>query len=105
MTSDNESPPINRDDVAKVAALARLELTEHELETFTDQLADVLEHAADMAELDLGGVEPLGTPVALENVLRADQPADALDRDEVLASAPAAEDGMFKVTSILGDAS
>ena len=82
---------ITRDDVAKVAALARLELTEPELETFTHQLADILDHAADLSALDLDGVEPLGTPVALENVLRADEPGTTLDRDEVLASAPAAE--------------
>ncbi|MCB1028001.1 MAG: Asp-tRNA(Asn)/Glu-tRNA(Gln) amidotransferase subunit GatC [Microthrixaceae bacterium] len=94
---------IGRDDVAKVAALARLELTEAELETFTGQLADILDHAADLKAIDLEGVEPLGTPVAMENVLRADTPGDTLDRDEVLASAPAAEDGKFKVTSILGE--
>ena len=47
--------------------------------------------------------EPLGTPLALENVLRADVPGKTLDRGEVLASAPAAEAGKFKVTSILGD--
>ena len=108
MTTDDGSPPISPDqispaDVAKVAALARLELTPAELETFTGQLADILDHAADLSAIDLVGVEPLGTPVALENVLRADVPGGTLDRDEVLASAPAAEDGRFKVTSILGD--
>ena len=113
VTTDDGSPPTNpsqispsqisTQDVAKVAALARLELTPAELETFTGQLADILDHAADLSAIDLDGVEPLGTPVAMENVLRADVPGDTLDRDEVLASAPASEDGKFKVTSILGD--
>ena len=100
MTTDDGSPPITTDDVAKVAALARLELTPAELDTFTGQLADILDHAADLSAIDLDGVEPLGTPVPMENVLRADVPGDTLDRDEVLASAPASEDGKFKVTSI-----
>ena len=103
MTTNDGSPPISADDVAKVAALARLELTRAELETFTGQLADILDHAADLSMIDLDGIEPLGTPLALENVLRADVPGETLDRDEVLASAPTAEAGKFKVTSILGD--
>ncbi|MBK6969677.1 MAG: Asp-tRNA(Asn)/Glu-tRNA(Gln) amidotransferase subunit GatC [Candidatus Microthrix sp.] len=103
VTTDDGSPPITTDDVAKVAALARLELTPAELDTFTGQLADILDHAADLSAIDLDGVEPLGTPVPMENVLRADVPGDTLDRDEVLASAPASEDGKFKVTSILGE--
>lgn len=103
MTTNDGSPPISADDVAKVAALARLELTRAELETFTGQLVDILDHAADLSMIDLDGIEPLGTPLALENVLRADVPGETLDRDEVLASAPAAEAGKFKVTSILGD--
>lgn len=105
MTTDDGSPPISTDDVAKVAALARLELTPAELKTFTGQMADILDHAADLQAIDLDGVEPLGTPVAMENVLREDDPGETLDRAEVLASAPAAEDGKFKVTSILGDGS
>lgn len=104
MTTDGGSPPITTDDVAKVAALARLELTPAELERFTSQLADILGHADDLSSLDLDGVEPLGTPIAVENVLRPDTPGETLDRDEVLASAPASEAGQFKVTSILGEA-
>lgn len=108
MTNENGSPPISPDqistaDVAKVAALARLELTPAELETFTGQLAEILDHAADLSEIDLDGVEPLSSPLNTENVLRADTPGDTLDRDEVLASAPSSEDGQFKVTSILGE--
>ncbi|HVL28696.1 MAG TPA: Asp-tRNA(Asn)/Glu-tRNA(Gln) amidotransferase subunit GatC [Acidimicrobiales bacterium] len=95
---------LTRDDVLKVARLARLHLTEEEVERFTGQLAAVLEHAADVAALDLHDVPPTARPVPLVNVLRADEPRPCLDRDEVLAEAPAAEDGRFRVPPILGEA-
>jgi len=95
---------ISRDDVAHVARLARLTLTEADLERFTAQLADILGHATDMAALDLSGIEPTSHPYPLRNVLRADVAAPSLDRDEVLAAAPAVEAGMFKVPPVLGEA-
>jgi len=64
-------------------------------------LAAVLAHAADVASLDLDGVPPTAHPLPLRNVLRADVVRPSLDRDEVLASAPAAEDGRFRVPRIL----
>lgn len=97
------SERITTSDVQKVAKLARLRLTDDELERFTGQLAAVLEHAADLETLDLAGVEPMAHPVPLTNVLRADEPGAALDRDEVLAAAPAAEDGQFRVPPVLGE--
>lgn len=93
---------ITTDDVAKVAKLARLRLSDEELTRFTDQLADVLEHAADLQSLDLDGVEPMARPVPLSNVLRPDVPGPSLARDEVLASAPLTENGMFRVPPVLG---
>jgi aspartyl-tRNA(Asn)/glutamyl-tRNA(Gln) amidotransferase subunit C len=96
--------PISRDDVAHVARLARLDLTDDELERFTGQLGAVLEHAADIAALDIADVPPTAHPLPLVNVLRSDVPAPSLDRDEVLAQAPAAEDRRFKVPRILGEA-
>jgi aspartyl-tRNA(Asn)/glutamyl-tRNA(Gln) amidotransferase subunit C len=95
---------ITPDDVAKVAHLARLRLTDDELDRFTHQLADILEHAADIEALDLADVEPMARPVPLANVFRADEPGPALDRDEILAAAPAAEDGQFRVPPVLGEA-
>jgi len=96
--------PISRDDVAHVARLARLALTDDELERFTGQLGAVLEHAADIAALDIADLPPTAHPLPLVNVLRADKPMPSLDRDEVLAQAPAAEDRRFKVPRILGEA-
>ena len=94
---------ISRSDVAHVAGLARLRLTDDELERFTDQLADILEHANDMAALDLTGIEPMAHPYPLTNVLRDDVELPTLDRDEVLAAAPQAQDGMFRVPPVLGE--
>ena len=95
---------ITTDDVAKVARLARLRLTDDELDRFTHQLSDILDHAADMEALDLDDVEPMARPVPLGNVLRADEPGEPLERDQVLAAAPAAEDGQFRVPPVLGEA-
>ncbi|MHB8681683.1 MAG: Asp-tRNA(Asn)/Glu-tRNA(Gln) amidotransferase subunit GatC [Acidimicrobiales bacterium] len=95
---------LSRDDAAYVARLARIELTEDELDLYAGQLATVLDHAAEIAALDTSGVEPTAHPLPLRNVLRADEPVPSLDRDEVLAQAPEAESGRFRVPSILGDA-
>jgi len=96
--------PISRDDVAHVARLARLEVTDEEIERFTGQLGAVLEHAADIAALDIADVPPTAHPLPLVNVLREDTPTESLDREEVLAQAPAAEDRRFRVPPILGEA-
>lgn len=94
--------PISRDTVAKVARLARLDLSDAEVARMTDQLAGMLDHFRDVDALDLSGVEPLTQPIPLSNVLRDDVESPSLDRDEVLASAPAAEDGRFRVPPIIG---
>ena len=99
-----EPSRLTREDVAHVALLARLHLTEEELELFTGQLAQVLDHAADVASLDLAGVLPTAHAMAVTNVLRPDEPRDCLDRDEVLAQAPSVEDHRFRVPRILGEA-
>ena len=95
---------ISRDDVAHVARLARLRLDDDELERFTEQLGAVLEHAADIAALDIADVPPTAHPLPLVNVLRDDEVRPGLDRDEVLGQAPVVEDGRFRVPHILGEA-
>src|SRR5688572_11069645 len=95
---------ITRDDVAHVAGLARLELTDDELDLFTEQLAAVLDHAEDVASLDTAGVPPTAHPLPLANVLRDDVPRQSLDRDEVLAAAPSVEEQRFRVPPVLGEA-
>jgi aspartyl-tRNA(Asn)/glutamyl-tRNA(Gln) amidotransferase subunit C len=95
--------PISRADVAHVARLARLELTDEELEQFTDQLGAVLDHARDVEALDTAGVPPTAHPLPLANVLRDDRVTPSLDREEVLAQAPEVEGDRFKVPRILGE--
>ena len=94
---------ISRDDVAHVAHLARLELSDDELDRFTEQLGAILDHAQDVAALDTAGVPPTAHPLPIENVLRDDDVRPSLDRDEVLSQAPAADGPFFRVPRILGE--
>ena len=96
--SDRLSPDV----VAKVARLARIDLTPDELDRATHQLSDMLDHFADIDALDLSDVEPLNSPYPLVNVLRDDVVQPTLDRDEVLAASPKSEDGRFWVPPVLG---
>ncbi len=95
---------ITTDDVAHVARLARLRLSDEELGRFTLQLAAVLDHARDVESLDTTGVDPTAHPLPLVNVLRDDEVRQSLDRAEVLAAAPEVEDHRFRVPRILGEA-
>ncbi len=96
------SDRLTNDAVAKVARLARLDLTPDELERATEQLDSMLGHFADIDALDLSDVQPLNQPYHLVNVMRDDVRRPSLDRDEVLAVAPDVEDGRFVVPPILG---
>ena len=92
-------------EVAKVARLARLDLGPGEAERYVQQLSGMLEHFADIDALDLSAVEPMTQPMPLANVFREDIELPSLDRDEVLAAAPAAEDGRFRVPPMIGESS
>jgi len=98
------SGAISRDEVAKVARLARLTLREDELDLFTEQLGQILEHARDMNSLDLADVVATAHPFGVTNVVREDEVVASLDRDTVLAMAPDARDHRFAVPRILGEA-
>jgi aspartyl-tRNA(Asn)/glutamyl-tRNA(Gln) amidotransferase subunit C len=80
-----------------------LELTDDELDTFTGQLAAVLEHAGDVEALDVHDVEPTHHPYPLANVFRADEIEQTDVGDAALAAAPDAEDHQFKVPPALGE--
>jgi aspartyl-tRNA(Asn)/glutamyl-tRNA(Gln) amidotransferase subunit C len=90
---------IDRDQVLHVARLARLELSDEEVERIAGELNAVLEHVERISELDLEGVEPTSHVVALENVLRADEPEPSLPRDRVLSAAPDPAEGAFRAPS------
>ena len=83
--------------------LARLALTDKEIEQLTGELGAIVEYAAEVSALDTADVPPTAHPLPLANVLRPDEVRPGLDRDEVLAEAPAAEDGQFRVPRILGE--
>jgi len=91
-------------DVAKVAELSRLKLTEAELSQMTVQLGRVLEYVAVLNELDTGNVEPMAHAVDLTNVLRDDFSGESLSREEALANAPKTDGECFLVPQILDGA-
>ena len=88
---------ITRDQVLHVAKLARLALTEDEIERLGAQLGAILDAVSKVSELDLSDVPPTSHPLDLVNVLGEDEPRPSWDREAVLALAPDAEDDAFKV--------
>jgi aspartyl-tRNA(Asn)/glutamyl-tRNA(Gln) amidotransferase subunit C len=90
---------IDRDQVLHVARLARLKLTDDEVERMAVELSAVLDHIEKMSELDLDGVEPTSHVVPLENVLREDEPRPSWPREQMLELAPEATETGFKVPS------
>jgi aspartyl-tRNA(Asn)/glutamyl-tRNA(Gln) amidotransferase subunit C len=90
---------IDRDQVLHVARLARLRLSDEEVERMTGELSKILEHVEKMDELDLDGVEPTSHVVELQNVLREDVPRDSLPRETALEQAPDATESGFRVPS------
>ncbi len=90
-------------DIAKVARLARVGLSDEELATYGAQLEDILEHAALVQALPTEGVEPTAHPLPMVNAHRPDVIEETLDRAEVLAQAPDHVDGYFRVPAFLED--
>ncbi|TML51712.1 MAG: Asp-tRNA(Asn)/Glu-tRNA(Gln) amidotransferase subunit GatC [Actinobacteria bacterium] len=88
---------ISRDEVLHVARLARLELSDEELDRFAEQLNAILEAVGKVAELDLEDVEPTSHPLDLVNVWAEDEPRPPLSVDEALANAPDREGDSFRV--------
>jgi aspartyl-tRNA(Asn)/glutamyl-tRNA(Gln) amidotransferase subunit C len=89
-------------DIAKVANLARLALTEDELEAFGAQLGDILEHAERVQALPTEGVPPTSHPLPMVNAFREDETGDCLEPESFLSEAPDVADGQFRVPRILG---
>lgn len=92
---------ISREAVEHVALLARLELSEQEVETYTEQLNTILEYAAVLEKLDTSEVQPTAHAVPLHNVLREDVVRESMPQEKVLQNAPDAEDGFFRVPKIV----
>jgi aspartyl-tRNA(Asn)/glutamyl-tRNA(Gln) amidotransferase subunit C len=94
---------ISRDEVAHLARLARLAVTDAELDTFAGQLDVILQSVARVGEVAAQDIPPTSHAVPLTNVYRDDVPRGGLDQRAALAAAPAAEQGRFRVPRILGE--
>jgi aspartyl-tRNA(Asn)/glutamyl-tRNA(Gln) amidotransferase subunit C len=98
-----QRPTLTRDEVAHLARLARLDVTDDELDMFAGQLDVILGSIARIGEVAAADIEPTSHAVPLQNVLRPDVVAPCLDREAVLAGAPSVEDNRFRVPQILGE--
>lgn len=95
---------INRNEVERIAELARIRLDDDEIDAFRDDLADVLEYVEKLEELDTEDVEPTTHAIGLETEGREDDADDeGLSRDDVLANAPEREEGQFRVPKVVDD--
>ena len=90
---------IDREQVLHVARLARLQLSEEEVERMNEELSGILVHIERIGELDLEGVPPTSHVVPMTNALREDEPRPSLEREVALAAAPAVRDDGFEVPS------
>jgi aspartyl-tRNA(Asn)/glutamyl-tRNA(Gln) amidotransferase subunit C len=90
---------IDREQVLHVARLARLALSDEEVETMARELSGILEHVDRISELDLDDVAPMDHVVELENVLRSDEPRPSWPRERMLEEAPDPDEGAFRVPS------
>jgi aspartyl-tRNA(Asn)/glutamyl-tRNA(Gln) amidotransferase subunit C len=92
---------LTRDQVKHVAELAKLKLTEAEIDMFQEQLSAILAYADRLDELDTASIPPTAGVLPLRNVMRADEPRPSFPREAMLANAPDAEDGFVKVKVVL----
>ncbi len=94
---------LTRDEVQRVALLARLELTQAELDRMTEQLGKILDYVDQLGELDTERIEPMAHAVELTNVMAADTLHPSLPRDEALQNAPKRDHECYRVPAVLGD--
>ncbi|MDL4841759.1 Asp-tRNA(Asn)/Glu-tRNA(Gln) amidotransferase subunit GatC [Aquibacillus rhizosphaerae] len=92
---------ISREQVKHVAHLARLAITDDEVEKMTKQLGDIITYAELLNDLDTESVEPTTHVLDLKNVMRKDEPKKWIEREDALKNAPDSQDGQFRVPSIL----
>jgi aspartyl-tRNA(Asn)/glutamyl-tRNA(Gln) amidotransferase subunit C len=94
---------MERAQVEKTALLARLKLSEAEIEMFTGQLSGLLDYVSILNEVDTADVEPMAHAVAVSNVFREDEPTPSLPREDALANAPQTDGSYFLVPPILAE--
>lgn len=91
---------ITREEVVHVATLARLGLSDDEIDLLANQLGSILHHMESLAELDVAAIPPTAQVIPLQNVTRADEVSPSLPSEAVLANAPRQEDGHFRVAPV-----
>ena len=96
-------PSIGRDDVARLADLARIQLTEEEITRFAGEFDSIMDAVASVSEVASEDVPATSHPIAMTNVFREDVVTETLTQEEALAGAPDAQDGRFAVPHILGE--
>jgi aspartyl-tRNA(Asn)/glutamyl-tRNA(Gln) amidotransferase subunit C len=92
---------LGREQVQHIAELARLALSDEEQALYQEQLSAILEYFERLQELDTEAIPPTAAVLPLRNVVRADEPGSPFPREDILANAPAAEGGCFKVPAVL----
>ena len=96
-------PSIGRDDVARLADLARIQLTEEEIARFAGEFDSIMNAVASVSAVATEDVPATSHPIAMTNVFREDVVANTLTQEQALAAAPEAQDGRFAVPQILGE--
>lgn len=96
-------PSIGRDDVARLADLARIQLTDEEIDRFAGEFDSIMDAVASVSEVATEDVPATSHPIAMTNVLREDVVETTLTQEQALAGAPEAQDGRFAVPQILGE--
>jgi aspartyl-tRNA(Asn)/glutamyl-tRNA(Gln) amidotransferase subunit C len=92
---------LTREQVAHIAELARLSLTDEEMALYQEQLSAVLEYAERLQALETDAISPTATVLPVHNVMRNDEPCPSMAQDDILANAPEAQDGCFRVQAVL----
>jgi aspartyl-tRNA(Asn)/glutamyl-tRNA(Gln) amidotransferase subunit C len=92
---------LSSEQVLHIARLARISVSDEDVERFAAQLSDILNHFTALSAVPTDGVEPTAHPLPLSNVMRSDEPAPSLPREAVLANAPDHEDGYLRVRAVL----
>lgn len=93
---------LSLEEVRHIATLARVGMTEEEMEQLREQLSDILEHFEVLKQVDTTDVPPTSHPIAMGNVLREDQASPSFTREEIMSNAPQEKEGHFKVKLVLG---
>ena len=92
---------LSRDEVLHIALLARLGLTETEVDKLSEQLSNILENFEVLQQVDTSGIPPTAQAIALQNVMKEDKEAASLPPDQILANAPQRDGNFFKVRAVL----